>query len=209
MGESFILSGGTARSREEAARCRDLGLPPAESKALAHFADSGRVVEGENPEDISAALASAHKTLLLAWNLEERRREIRWLRKQFAGEWAKLHAVLYEKDSPLPEAVPEAEYPQDPWQTSLAAMAAFIPDNAVLVTGHTAMREYLLENNMLRPLPEALAAMLPDWDATLLSSILWTRLPLQHLTGTGSRSTDWLRRDHDLLVIPDSGKGEA
>ena len=157
-------------------------------------------------------LVSAQTALLLAWDLEERLLELSALHAEVAAARVKLAASLGsgdvdEKDAavlalPVPEPLAAPS-----WQLTLAALAAFIPENATLVSCHPGMREYLLENGMLTPLPEDTAERLEGWTSPVLSTTLWASLPLWRILGYSRppEQRPWLLAAPELLLCPAHG----
>ena len=205
QGESMAGTQGGIRVQEENARRHTAALPPLEKQALAHFTATGKAPEtaGAKPQAADEPLQAAHKTLLLTWDLEERLMEIKILEEKVEKAWVELHSQL--RDGETASEIPAVSAPDEaPWQATLAAMAAFLPPESVLVSGHAALRQHLLEGGMLQPLPEDMAEALPDWEPALLSATLWAHLPLWRILGSAKapEAKPWLLRAHDILLIP-------
>ena len=191
-------------------------LSEAERASLARFASSGDLagaarttVGQENPR------IAAHKALLLAWDLEERLIGIEALRREVAEAARPLADALADptgNQSPeqffaLPaivaetlRALPDNALPD--WRLNLAAMAPFLPENAILVTSSRAIGDALREAGMLSPLPQD--------DA--FSPALRSTAPLWRVLGR-SRAPEqlpWLLASPEIIVCPpgDAENGE-
>lgn len=222
VGETLDLS---KPSASQAARVPGAGgaaaggaitISPDERTALARF------TAGE-PQRSAAAVdpkIAAQKVLLLAWDLETRLLEIASLHKEVAeavkplaenlhGDNAdafrdlasNLPGVLFGSITDLPE-------PMEPdWRLSLMAIAAFAPENALLVTCHAGMRTAMLEAGMLHPLPEDVSPHLAGWPETLQSRLLWAKAPLWRVLGHSREpeNAPWLRAAPEIIVCPAEG----
>lgn len=209
VGEALKL----ASPQNAAAARRDFSpaaLAPGEAFALDRFARR----ESATPEAPSPLLA-AQKVLLLAWDLESRLMEILALRDEVTRAAIPLAKALREPPEDeiggaasalLPE-MPEAAEPD--WRLTLSAMAAFLPEKAVLVTAHEGMRTALLEMGMLLPLTEDAAERLTNWPETVKSSLLWAQAPLWCILGHARppANAPWLENAPEIIVCPPAGKG--
>lgn len=205
FGESMARTKDGIRIQEENTRLQAAILPVTEKEALAHFSATGKASEASDKGagTADAPLQSAHKALLLTWDLEERLLEIKTLEEKVAMAWAELQSQLHDTEATSPP--PATEAPEEaPWRATLGAMAAFLPPESILVSGHAELRLHLLEGGMLHPLPEDMAESLPDWDTGLLSATLWAHLPLWRILGNARapEAKPWLLQTHDILIIP-------
>lgn len=205
LGESMARTKDGIRIQEKNALLQSTILPEAEKEALARFSSTGKPPEapGEDPSTADKPLQSAHKALMLTWDLEERLMEIKTLEEKVATAWAELQSQLRDAEGAPP--TPAIEIPEEaPWQATLAAMAAFLPSESILISGHAELRRHLLEGGMLQPLPEDIAENLLGWDTALLSATLWAHLPLWRILGSARapEAKPWLLQAYDILVIP-------
>ena len=166
---------------------------------------------------------AAQKVLLLAWDLETRLLEIASLRREVAEAVGPLaenlrgsrngdsldDAALRDFARALPGVMPEsfADLPEtlEPdWRLSLAAIAAFIPENAVLFTCHAGMLLALREGGMLGPLPAAMASATACWPEKTRPLLLWAKTPLWKILGytRAPENAPWLAAAPDIIVCP-------
>ena len=185
-----------------------------EKTDLASFA-AGLSLKSATPPDPAIA---AQKVLLLAWDLETRLLEIAELRRQIAEVIKPLQENLHGSsetdtapDSSLsfPGTLPEnpadlADFPEPDWRLTLAAMAAFIPENALLVTCHSGIRDALRETGLLHPLTNDLAQAFANWPDTVLGEPLQAVLPLWRILGHSCepKNAPWLLATRNVIVWP-------
>lgn len=234
VGESLDVAGPTGKSA--ALRGGKPGgsgtggtMTDEEKSAIARFASTG-TKKNDTPEKDAdfreparAPRIAAQKILLLAWDLENRLAEIAALRKQVAEAVKPLTENLHGQETgdpllddlakALPGALPEslADLPADvepDWRLTLAAAAAFLPENAVLVTGHNDLRGALDEAGLLQPLPEEAAALLDGWPVAMHAALRHARAPLWKILGRTKEpeNTPWLCAAPEILVLPPEGK---
>jgi hypothetical protein len=94
---------------------------------------------------------------------------------------------------------------QSDWRLRLTAIAAFVPENAFLVTCHTGMRHGMSEAGIaLHPLPEDAAGQLAGWPEDLQSRLLWAKAPLWRVLGHSREpeNAPWLRAEPEIIVCP-------
>ncbi len=176
-------------------------LPPEEEAALLRFTVARDAREQGLP-------LAAQQTLLLTWDLEERLLELEALRRQVTEAGKALAASLGDDDEPENDFfLPLDTGVDEPaWQTTLAAMAAFLPPEAILVTAHARMRQDLTEAGLLSPLPplplEGIS--LDSWPPELRAASLWAKAPLWRLLGRTRQPENKPQLSHSptLLVCP-------
>lgn len=216
LGESLDLASAAGKGAARAASASSLSIDKTEANAIAQFAATGAhapsVQQAENP------LIAAQKVLLLAWDLEERLAEIEILRREVAGAAAPLAQTL--RDPAEKAAVEELthalasvgdlpETAEPDWRLTFAAMAAFLPPHAILVTAHESFRSAMLEAGMLLPLPEDASFRLQGWPEKLLSSLLWVQAPLWRVLGYARppENAPWLLSAPEIVVCrPEGGR---
>jgi hypothetical protein len=236
IGESLDLAEHTGR---QAARVTDAAafsgaLSAGEEAALRRFAAEsaaeapGKGAGAQNP------LIAVQKALLLAWDLEERLLSIEALRREVAGAAIPLAEALADPSAALGadkgvngtagadqsfalpgilkdtlQGLPENALPD--WRLNLAAIAAFLPETVLLVTGNREMRAALLEAGMLLPLPEDAAQALAGWPEERKAACLWTKTPLWRILGRtrAPERSPWLLASPEIVVCPPDGAGEG
>ena len=182
-----------------------------EKAALARFS-AARPAEPKPAKDPKIA---AQKVLLLAWDLETRILEIADLHREVALAAKPLQENLHgqagieEYAKSFPGESPEnpaelSELPEPDWRPSLAAMAAFIPAGALLVTCHPGIRAVMMGGGMLHPLPEDVAERLVGWPEMLQSRLLWAQTPLWRVLGYSRElaNAPWLLAAPEIVVCP-------
>jgi hypothetical protein len=182
------------------------GFSSEEKRDLAKFASPGAV----SPEHAPASpLIAAQKVVLLAWDLETRLSEIHSLRQEVAKNATPLADALRDAAGDFTTApsvsdfLPEIPDNAEPdWRLTLAAMAAFLPENAILVTAHEDMSASLLELGMLLPLPEYMAQTLANWPESVKASLLWVKAPLWRVIGhtKAPENAPWLASAPEIIV---------
>lgn len=193
-------------------------VSPHEEADLIRFAAAGEKT-GAADLDIHPATVAAQKVLLLVWDLEERLLEIQQLRRDVIDAAKPLDESIHGPDREeslvleMPElapsstlaalqALPETEEPD--WRLTVAAMAVFLPRDAVLVTALPALRDALQEAGQLAPLPGVLAARLADWPPETRAGSLWAKAPLWRVLGYARKpeNAPWLLAEPDIVVCP-------
>lgn len=193
----------------------EYGLSPEESGDLAAFAAK----TGPLPSpDAPPSLLAAQKILLLAHDLETRLVEIRTLAREVAETALPLALALGDPaaedaaSGPLATLLPDIPDTAGPdWRVIVTAMAAFLPEEALLVTAHEGMRDALRESGMLLPLPEESARQLGNWPDSLKESMLWARAPLWRLLGHARipANAPWLAKSPEIFVCSPKKKNTA
>lgn len=211
IGESLGLSGNIAAA--DAVRLAPLrgrlspsDLSSEEARDIAKFGSPGK----EIPEPAAPSpLIAAQKVLLLAWDLETRLAEIQILRQEVEKSARPLAEALRdpsEEDAvsaAIPGFIPDLPDNAEPdWRPTLAAMAAFLPKDATLITAHEDMRASLLERGMLLPLPEDTAQKLETWPESAKTSSLWVKAPLWRVIGhtNAPENAPWLAEAPEIIV---------
>ena len=162
-----------------------------EARDLAQFAHAG-AAPGLPPEapDEQPLRAAAQKTLLWAWLLEERSRELRELTRGYGAQSARLAESLgaeYEDEalpglSALHAALPEEQGIQPPWRLVLENAAIFLPPNCTLLCNSPAMRADVQDALSLSPLPAAEAHAL-GLDDNAAAPLRHVQAPLWRILG--------------------------
>ncbi len=206
-GAAAAKSGGLPRSLsagEKDRLKRFAGIAPAAASA------------GANPP--AGAPAAAQRVLLLTWDLEERLLELAELREKVLSAGGALAASLRDPvgtEDENPAAVhaaardlfftpPDTAASGPDWRPCLAAMAAFMPPEAVFVSAHPEMRQHMLDAGMLLPLPEEAAECIADWPPHLRAATLWACLPLWRALGHSRppENSPHLSRSPEMLLCP-------
>ena len=204
------------------------------SQAVRGIPQSAQDIEKSDIARFAAAIApepatrpdpkiAAQKVLLLAWDLESRLLEIADLRQKVAEAVKPLQKNLhgeFEADtlrelSPvfsdgLPGDLTDLpDFPEPDWRLSLAAMAAFIPENALLVTCHPEIRDALQEAGALLPLSEHAAQNLGEWPKAIRSTLFRAKAPLWKIIGHAHKpkNTPWLLAAPEIIVCPAQTNG--
>lgn len=184
------------------------GISTEEARNLAEFASQGAPSPMAAP---ASPLIAAQKILLLAWDLEARLAEIHKLQEEIASAAKPLAEALRDplNEEALSDAVsgliPDVpDNAQLDWRLTLAAMAAFIPQDAVLITAHEDMRASLLDLGMLLPLPEDTAGKLANWPDSVKAASLWAKAPLWRVIGHAKplENAPWLEIAPEIIVCP-------
>lgn len=223
LGMADHPGGHAADSRAAWAANRTDGAPAGGEKAdLARFAarKTRQTAQPENDPPIAS-----QKILLLAWDLERRLSEIAALRSQVAEAVKPLAENLHGGEdvdpmlqgiiNALPGALPESladlpESAEPDWRLTLTAIAAFAPDNAILVTAHKGIRNALHEAGMSRPLPprfEDGTEPLPGWSVTARAGASWAETPLWRVLGRPREPKNalWLCTARKIIILPAEG----
>jgi len=220
IGEALDLAGGAGKDAARARLRDDAALNAPEKAAIARFAARGSIAAppAARAENGASAAVAAQKVLLLAWNLEERLMEIETLRREVAGAVRPLVESLHgpmEGDGAgeeLAEAFPAVELPPETaepdWRLTLAAIAAFLPEKAILITAHAGVRAAMLEAGMLHPLPEDAAGGLAGWSESEKAPLLWAKAPLWRVIGhsRAPEKAPWLLAAPEIIVCPTGGE---
>ena len=220
IGETLDVASpsGSAAARQHQST---IGMPSSEEADIVRFS-LGKTdhTSDSSTKDDNAAMA-AQKVLLLSWDLEERLLEINRLRQDIInaakpldesihGPGAEEENSLFGISAGVPTSVfaalsslPEAKTPD--WRLAVAAIAVFLPKNAVLVTAHPGLRDALQEKNLLAPLPETIAERLVRWPASTPGALLWTKSPLWRVLGYTDKpeNSPWLLAEPDILICPE------
>ena len=186
-------------------------LSPEEARDIDRFASPNR----EIPEIAKPSpLIAAQKVLLLAWDLEARLVEIHALRQEVEKSARPLAEALRDPSeleaiaAAIPDFIPDIPDNAEPdWRITLAAIAAFLPKDAILVTAHEDMRSSLLELGMLLPLPEDTAQKLDAWPESMKAASLWVKAPLWRVVGYAKEpdNAPWLSESPEIIVCRPAG----
>ena len=212
---------------------RPAEFTPEEKKALRTFAATGK--SGSLPrEHAKNPTIDAHKVLLLAWDLEERLKELAVLREQVQLAAKPLEESLRDPSLFLTETfgistsedakqacdtpyvsshdalhalleLPDMVIDEPDWRITLTAMAAFLPQNTVIVTAQPSMCTVMRDAGMLHPMPEDVAEDLVLWPERLKSVCLWANgIPLWRLLGhtRPQELAPWLNMTLEILACP-------
>ena len=211
MGEALDLSTPTGK---DSARATQPQTDNTEKADIARFAAA------LPPEQVTEAdpKIAAQKVLLLAWDLENRLLEITNLRREITEAIKPLQENLHgETVDPTrqelarftPGTLPEnlvdlQDIPEPNWRLTVAAIAAFIPKNSLLITCHPGIRAAMLEGGMLHPLPEDVAQKLTEWPEALRSRLLWAQTPLWRVLGhlREPENAPWLLAAPEIIICP-------
>lgn len=164
------------------------------------------------PEN-NPGIVAAQKILLLAWDLESRLTEIATLRRQIVESVRPLAENLHGGEAvdpmlrgivnALPGALPEslADLPESvapDWRLTLAAVAAFVPGNAIFVTAHEGIRNALRETG--RPHN---AERLPGRNGEVPDNAFRTTAPLWRVLGRPREpgNAPWLCAAREFIVL--------
>ena len=205
-------------------------LQDAEKADLARFAAQEppppvNPTTNQTTQPENAPVIASQKILLLAWDLERRLAEIAALRRQVAEAVKPLTENLHGGEAvdpvlqgivnALPGALPESlddlpESVEPDWRLTLAAIAAFVPGNAIFVTAHEGIRSALSEGCMLHPLPPRFTdktAPLPGWGDTPPTGALWAKAPLWRVIGRPHEpvNSPWLCPAREIIVLLSEG----
>lgn len=222
IGETLDVSSPSG-SRAARAGATLPAISPEEERELIRFSSAGETEEADISTNAHAV--AAQKVLLLAWDLEERLLEIARLRHEIIRSATPLDESLHGPGtwedpvldvpgvapgssvsllSALPEAMDESD-----WRLTVAAMAAFLPPNALLVTAHQGICDALAEGNFLSLPPETVAARLDGWPQQVLAAARWTKAPLWRILGhaRAPENAPWLLAAPDIVVFLATGRG--
>ncbi|GHV54559.1 hypothetical protein FACS1894206_07610 [Deltaproteobacteria bacterium] len=221
LGEFLGVTATEGRSAANAKNGGRSALNNAEKAALAHFAGRGNAQNfSGGPENGNAEAIAAQKILLLSWDLEERLIAINNLRAEVSSALEPLQKSLRDpltSKEGLPvlppddfsavlEKLPDIAKPD--WRICLAAMAAFIPPNAILVTGDEAIRAALDEENCLHPLPRETGKKLQGWTEDEKAACLRAKEPLKRILGQHGKmkQSPCILNATEIIVLPAGGK---
>lgn len=218
IGEALDVATPTGKDAARARLRDDSNLSASEKAAINRFSAQGSIAPAANAENSAGGTVGAHKVLLLAWDLEERLVEIDRLRHEVAGAVKPLAESLRgpqeenEAEGELADALsalellPETAEPD--WRLTLAAIAAFLPEKALLITAHEGIRAAMLEAGMLLPLPEDTANDLTGWPEDEKLSLLWAKAPLWRVIGhsRAPENAPWLLAAPEIIICPTGGK---
>ncbi len=221
LGEAFEVADDPALwtgAAERPARVLRSSLSGGEKAALGRFATEGGYAgtQGASENNTDSPFSAAQKILLLAWDLEERLLELAALRETIAAAGQTLALSLAanaeekdESDRSVPQKAAFFTPPPDgiqnvDWRLSLAAMAAFLPPESVIVTAHSEMRQSMRDAGMLQPLPEDTAELLDAWPPALRAATLWANLPLWRILGhtRPPENKPYLLHAPEILICP-------
>ena len=180
-----------------------------EQNALRRFSAHGDRAE-DSPADQDAAYKAAQKTLLWAWLLEERFREVRALVRRFHhGAGHLMDELGVEEDAALSGLrALETVLGEDtgllpPWKLVLENAALFVPEGCTLVVNHPGMAADLREQAGFTPLDAALGETLRLAPQEVSR---WCRahMPLWQILGLNAAPAQrpWLLKSMTLLVPP-------
>jgi len=161
---------------------------------------------------------AAQKVLLLTWDLERRLLEIADLRQKVAEAVNPLQENLHGKldantarefslafSDGLPGDLTDIpNFPEPDWRLCLAAMAAFLPENALLITCHPEIRDALRETGDLLPLSECAMQNIDGWQDTMRSKLFRAKVPLWKILGHAlePKNAPWLLVAPEIIVCP-------
>ncbi len=225
-GDLKLMAGQGWLEREEAQK---RAVRPDENAALEAFAKTGGAPAGNAwsraaaAGELSAAspaeqFKNAQKILLLAWEHENYISEINELESRIDSGNKKLLAALGEgrsEDDGMSElydarqeyeaalaAAGEKTRPEYSWRIVVDAMAAFMPENAMLISADTMVYEDMRGMGILQPLPGDISENLAHWPEQFTATLLWANLPLWRALGYARLPQDrpWLGAAYDILV---------
>ncbi len=196
-------------------------LGRSELAALEGFASGGEVAGAAPGSRDDPAQAernrriAAQKTLILAWHLEERVRELDALKEKFSRSRESLADILgVETDEELRELPALDPYSAmlpgsgadiigPSWRIIVENMGPFLPDGAVLFTCDAEIAATLRDGGAaFAPVTaEQATALCPVWGAKVAKLVVHARLPLWQVAGRpgpdGARP--WLDRVFDVV----------
>jgi hypothetical protein len=203
---------------------------------LEHFAATGELPERQDgvrvvnwseaaskavatPESIRRATVDCQKTLLLAYSLEERFRELAGLEERYQSMERSLLASLGEGDDSEVEAAlglreqggaEESLYDGGSslsWRVVVDAALPFLPQKGVLFTADTRMALDLRELGMLQPFPEDRAFVCDGWPLDIVTGLLYAALPGWRLVGRKRPLPErpWLDQEVEVFVARPKG----
>jgi hypothetical protein len=174
-----------------------------------------------SPESIRKVMLDCQKTLLLAWSLEERARELEGLERRYQaverelmrslGEGDEAEALLREAgEHTAEEAALEESGPGESglsWRVMVDVALPFLPEKGVLFTADTQMALDMRGLGMLQPLPEDRAAVCKGWPVDFIAGLLYAELPGWRLVGRKRPLPErpWLDRDIEVFVARPRG----
>lgn len=201
-------------------------LGRSELAALEHFASGG--AGGVDASGASSGSASgdpaqaernqriaAQKTLILAWHLEERVRELDALKEKFSRSRESLADILgVETDEELRELPALDPYSAmlpgsgadiigPSWRVIVENMSPFLPDGAVLFTCDAEISATLRDGGAaFAPVTvEQVARLCPAWGDKVAKLVVHARLPLWQVAGRPGpdAARPWLDRVFDVV----------
>jgi len=201
-------------------------LGRSELAALEGFASDGAVA-GAASEDPAEVLRrqriAAQKTLILAWHLEERVRELDALKEKFSRSRESLADILgVETDEELRELPALDPYSAmlpgsgadiigPSWRVIVENMGAFLPDGAVLFTCDAEISATLRDGGAaFAPVSaEQAASLCPAWGDKVARLVVHARLPLWQVAGRPGpdAARPWLDRVFDVVCCGKCMKG--
>lgn len=221
IGEALDVAGpsGSQAARQKPHKA---AVSPREEADLIRFS-AAHEAAGSAAVSTAPAAVAAQKVLLLAWDLEERLLEIRQIHQDIIAAAKPLDESIHgphggpdDAEDPVLDvsaiapasavsalsALPEMDEPD--WRLTVTAIAAFLPEDAILVTTHPALRDALREEKLLAPLPETVNARLAGWPPALLAASLWTKAPLWRVLGyaRAPENAPWLLAEPDIITCP-------
>lgn len=193
-------------------------LDTSELAALRDFASGGVADRSASEEPAGAERnrrIAAQKTLILAWHLEERVRELDALKEKFSRSRESLaHILGVEGDEELRELPALDAYSAvlpgngadiigPSWRIVVENMGHFLPDNAVLFTCDAHIAAGLRDGGaVLAPVTAGQAAALcPAWTGKVARLVVHARAPLWQVTGRPGpdAARPWLNRLFDVV----------
>lgn len=196
--------------RDELAALDSFAASGAPSAAAAAPADPAHSEDEQRLRRIAA-----QKTLILAWHLEERARELDLLKDKFARSRENLANILGvesdEEMAELPALDPYtallpgsgADLVGGSWRVVVENMGAFLPDGVTLFTCDAEVAAVLRDGGAaFAPVtPEQAAALCPAWDARIAALVVHARLPLWRVAGRSApdAARPWLDREFDVV----------
>ena len=177
---------------------------------------------GGSPRRDDPAVRS-QQLLLLAWQVEEQKLELRSLDQHVQAEWRELDAALGVDDMDERGEIEDfsggrlSVTPEDrestlPWRLILEALLFFVPQETLLVTSHREIIEALLDTpdcpraDLPGNVTETLDALLSNGQAGMARIV---RAPGWKLVGAVRCPTGkpWLERERVLICLDPDGSG--
>ena len=228
----LLLLGESLEHNTETAALHNRALGQTENADLAAFAFCGGKASPAVQEEKAPSRIDAHKVLLLVWDLEERLMELETLRQQVRNAAKPLgenlrepsmpqeHGISGNACAPKPEIdlqdalesfldMPDVAVPEPDWRTVLAAMSAFLPDNAVLVTANPDMVHALTSWNEEKPFPGYCRDISLDVPSPLTFVGRISNTPLREIIRYAkpeAQTPPWLNRSPNIILLREEKK---
>jgi hypothetical protein len=185
-----------------------------------NWSDASGKAPVASPDSIRKVMMDCQKTLLLAWSLEERTRELEGLERRYQaverelrrslGEGDEAEELLREAGEPAEESAEEDSGPGESglsWRVMVDVALPFLPEKGVLFTADTQMALDMRGLGMLQPLPEDRAAICKGWPVDFITGLLYAELPGWRLVGRKRPLPErpWLDRDIEVFVARPQG----